>query len=314
MKPVAGALALLLCGLSDAAWAGCNSPHLAPGYCDQDGDLVADPPHDKSQWLDPEVIMVADVTTYDLLQRVDRSGRFVHYLENALKRKVRYFVARDNAEMTDAFKANRIHLVNINSGGVAQAVRCHGFVPLVQITDAGGKLAGYTMELVVPAASPIKSVRQLKGHRITFVDDTSASGYKAPLAILREQFGMLPGRDFRFDFSGRHDSSLMGVAGGIYEAAAIASGAREDLEHSKLLDAAALRVIYTSRPFPLPPWGVSNRLAPALSKRLLQALLDYRGDDAVQGPGNHFRVANYKDDWAPVRAMFGAGEAGTKCQ
>jgi phosphonate transport system substrate-binding protein len=306
----AAALALLLCCLTSAARAGCDTPHLASGYCDADGDLVADAPSDPSQWLDPDVIVVA---TYDLVQRADRASTFVRYLENTLKRKVRYFVVRDNAEMTAAFTANRIHLANFNSGGVVQAVRCHGFVPLVQIADAGGKLAGYTMELVVPASSPIKSVPQLKGHRITFVDATSASGYKAPLSVLRDEFGMLPGRDFSFDLSGRHDSSLMGVAGGIYEAAAVASGAREDLTRAKLLDAAALRVIYSSRPIPRPPWGVSNRLSPALTKRLLQALLDYQGDAVVQGAGNHFRAAHYKDDWAPVRAMFGDGAA-EKCR
>ncbi|MES2296243.1 MAG: phosphate/phosphite/phosphonate ABC transporter substrate-binding protein [Pseudomonadota bacterium] len=309
MKPYAGVLALLLCFPAAQASAGRVTPHLAPGYCDLDDDLVADAPQDKAQWLDPELIMVA---THDLLQRADH-GAFVRHLENALKRKVRYFVARDNVEMMAAFKANRIHLLNINSGAVPQAVRCHGFVPLVQGVDAGGKIAAYTMELVVPAASAIKSVPQLKGHRITFVDDSSASGYKAPLAILRDEFGLLPGRDFHFDFSGRHDSSLMGVAGGVYEAAAVASGAREDLTRAKLLDAIALRVLYTSRPIPVPPWGVSKRLAPSLSKRIQQALLSYHGDESAQGSGKHFRVANYRDDWALARAVFGGAEAGRAC-
>jgi len=298
------ALLPLLLGAALAGAAGaCKTPHLAPGLCDANQDLLADPPTDRRQWLDPTPLVMADVPTSDMQARAVRAEPFRRHLETALGRPVQYFVARDYADLLSAFHAGRVHLVNINTGSVEQEVVCAGYVPLVQPVDDKGEAAGLRMEIVVPAHSPIQRPEELKGQTLTFVDAHSMSGFKTPRALLAKDFGLEAGRDYRFDFSGRHDSSLMGVVSGLYAAAAVSSKVRRDLERARLVEPQDLRVIYSSALFLHSPWGVSHRLNPELALRLQQAMQSYVGPADALPSGARFRPADYRKEWAPVRRL-----------
>jgi len=297
-----------------AAAAPCTSPDLAPGFCDRNGDMLADPPEDKTQWLDPDPIIVGDVPTTDMTARSERIAPFLRHLEKALGRKVTYFVAKDYSDLLAAYKANRVHIVNINTGSVEKEVRCHGYVTIAQPVDAKGNIDGSTMELIVPTQSTIKTPRDLKGRKITFVDESSNSGYKTPRAILAKEFGLEAGKDYNFDFSGRHDNSVMGITNGVYEAAATGSAVRINMLRDKLIDASALRVIYASKTFPNSPWGVSYRLNPALTTRLQNAIVTYSGPENALQYGNRFKAANYKSDWAFIRELSAASGVPVVCK
>ncbi len=307
-------IACLWLPVCQSAMAECVSPDLAHGLCDRNGDMLADAPDDKSQWLDPDPIMLADVAGTDMYSHAARAAPFILHLEKILKRKVSYFAARDYSDLLLAFKANRVHLININTGSVEQEVHCNGFVPIAQPIDGAGNIAGYQMEIVVPAASAIKSVRDLKGQKITFVDENSASGYKVPRIILAREFGLEAGKDYSFEFSGRQDSSIMGATNGVYQAVAIASLFRQNLLRDKLIEASALRVIFVSKTLPHSPWGVSYRLNPALAKRLQEAIVSYDGPENVLQNGARFKVANYKTDWAFMRELSNAAGTTFNCK
>lgn len=314
LKPQALWLASIVipfCGHASAET--CNAPGLAPGFCDSDGDLIADSPGDKSQWIDPDPIVLADVPTTDMQARAERATPFLRYLEKATGRKVTYFVARDLSDLLAAFKAQRVHLLILNTGSVEPTVRCNGFVPIAQPVDAAGNLGGYRMEIVVPANSAIKTARDLKGRKITFVDEHSNSGYKTPRTILAKEFGLEAGKDYSFEFSGRQDNSIMGIANGVYEAAAVASDLHENLVRDKLLNAAAVRIIYTSRTFPHSPWGVGHRLNPALVTRLRSAFLSYTGSVGALSGNSRFRAASYKADWEFMRELSAASGKPSGC-
>ena len=46
---------------------------------------------------------------------------------------------------------------------------------------------------------------------MAFTSPTSNSGFKAPSAILKGEFGLLADKDFTPTFSGKHDNSILGV-------------------------------------------------------------------------------------------------------
>ncbi len=310
-------MCMLLCGVllwPLRAMAGCAVSYLSPGLCDRNGDMLADAPDDKTQWLDPDPIMLADVPGTDMYTHAATAAPFLQHLEKILKRKVSYFAARDYSDLLTAFKANKVHLLNINTGSVEQEVHCNGFIPIAQPIDASGNVAGYQMEIIVPATSPIKSIRDLKGRKVTFVDEKSASGYKVPRIILAREFGMEAGKDYTFEFSGRQDNSIMGAANGVYDAVTVASSARHILLRDKLIDAAVLRIIYVSKTFPHSPWGVSYRLNPELAKRLQDAIVSYAGPEDVLQNGARFKAANYKTDWAYMRELSSASGAALNCK
>jgi phosphonate transport system substrate-binding protein len=313
---VAACLALLLCLCGTPARAeGCNVPYLAPGFCDRNGAMVADPPEDKSKWLDPDPIVLADVPTSDMTNRSTEIAPFLRHLEKALGRKVIVFAARDYPDLLAAFRSGQVHVLNINAGSVETAVRCYGFVPVAQPIDTSGKIAGYRMEMIVPAGSPIKQASDLRGHKIAFVDENSNSGYKIPRTILKQEFGLEAGRDYTSEFSGRHDNSVMGVANNIYEAAPVASSEREKLTASGMVDASTFRIIYTSKTFPQSPFGIDHRLNPALAARIRDAFVQYNGAMVFgSGSRDRFRPASYKTDWAFMREMSAASGQPQTCR
>lgn len=305
---VLGSLALLTLTavLARAAEPGCVRGALAPGFCDADGDGVADSPADPKQWLSPTPLVLGAVEVGGPVTGVTGRRPDIEYLRQHLERvlgqRVIYFIARDTAELIAAFKTGKAHLAVFNTGTVAQAVQCFGFVPLAQPVDGEGRLDGYKLEFVVPAGSPIQRLADLKGHRLTLVDAYSASGAKLPKAILGKRFGWQEGRDYQVEYSGRHDISVIGLANGLYEVAAVASSVRERMIRDRVVEGSSLRVLEVGGALPRPPWGVSHRVRPDWRKRIQAALLSYSGpfghEDRVQ-----LRVARYAQDWAGVREL-----------
>jgi phosphonate transport system substrate-binding protein len=288
----------------------CQAPNLAPGYCDRDGDMVADLPEDKNRWEDPDPLVVANVPTTDLAAHPQEREAFLRYLERAIGRRVSYYVTRDYTDLLIAYREGRVHLLHLNTGSVEMEVRCHGYVPLLQALDAQGKLAGYRLEFIVPGDSKIRQMAELRGKKITFVDEKSATGYQLPRATLSREFTLEAGRDYQFEFSGRHDNSIMGVANGIYQVAPVADDVRKHLLNAKIIDPASVRVIYTSGLLPHSPWGVTHRLHPALVAKIREAFVKYRGPPWEPQNIGRYRVADYRADWQPLRDLAKAGAAG----
>src|SRR3546814_376193 len=128
----------------------------------------------------------------------------------------------DALPIFEALRSGRLHVAGVNTGSNPIAVACAGFVPFAMMAADDGSF-GYEMEIIVPADSPIKSPEDLKGKTLAFTAPTSNSGFKAPSAILRADFGLEADKDYKTAFSGKHDNSVIGVANKDYDAAAVAN-------------------------------------------------------------------------------------------
>lgn len=92
--------------------------------------------------------------------------------------------------------------------------------------------ATYRGMVVVMADSPAQTLADLKGKRVAFPDQASASGHLYPRALMLEQ-GVNPDTDFaETSFSGGHDSALLALLKCSADAACCYDDAR-----TKLLDA-----------------------------------------------------------------------------
>src|SRR5262249_22634414 len=150
---------------------------------------------------------------------------------------------------------------------VPSAVNSGGLVPLCTIGRDDGNIASNYCQIIVPAASPIQSLGDLKGHMLTFTSLGSNSGYKAALVLLRDR-GLLPQRDYSVRFSSSHDASIQGISKGEYEAAAVASELLQRAVASGSADKAKIRIIETSKPFPPATIGCAHDLAPELVEKI----------------------------------------------
>jgi phosphonate transport system substrate-binding protein len=295
----------------------CPRGDLDRRYCDRNGDLVADPPTDPGQRLDPETLIFAYTPVEDPAQFRGVWAGFLEHLSATVGRPVRFFPVQSNAAQIEAMRAGRLHVAGFNTGSVPLAVNCAGFVPMTMMARADGSF-GYEMEILTRRDSGIESVRDLRGRTLAFTSPTSNSGFKAPSVLLEDEFGLVAGRDFEPAFSGRHDNSVLGVFHRDYDAAAVANivigqvlergvGSRDDL-----------RVLYRSETFPTTAYGVSNRLEPELADRVRDAFrtFEWAGSALAEEfrDEDGFMTITYRDHWEVIRRIDVASGTDWRCR
>ncbi len=263
-----------LTGMQAQAADECPRGSLDPKYCDRNNDMVADTPTDEGDVLDPKTIIFSYTPIEDPAMWSDVWARFLGHMEKVTGKKVTFFQVQNYSAQLEAMRSGRLHVAGVNAGSTPVAVNCAGFVPATQLGTPEGQW-GYTMEVIVPASSPAKTVADLKGKTIAFVSPTSATGYKAPTVILKNKFGMEVGKDYQSRFTGKHETSIIGVANDDYEAAAVAGDLIIRMDERKVIDKSKLRIIYVSDQFPGTAFGYTNRLKPELAAKIREAFLTY---------------------------------------
>lgn len=283
---------------------------LDPRYRDADNDLVADAPLNTAELIDPDPVVFSFVPTRDPGHYQAVFADLLTHLQSRIGRPVIYQTFTSRQEQLRAIRDGRVHVAGVNTGNVPLAVNACGFVPVVAPGKPGdASPQQYVMRIIVPAASSIHSINDLRGRRLTFTEPTSNSGFKAPYVILANDFGMLPDRDYRIGFSHSHQASIHGVADGSLEAAAVASDLFNRLAGQGAIDPAAVRIIYESEPFPPVAIGFTHALEPDLARRIRAALLDFRFKGAsleaefAPSGADRFVPVSYKNDYALIRRI-----------
>jgi phosphonate transport system substrate-binding protein len=228
-----------------------------------------------------------------------------------------FFPVQSYAAQYEAMRSGRLHVAGVNTGGNPVAVSCAGFVPFAMMASKDGSF-GYEMEIIVPADSAIQSPGDLKGKSLAFTSPTSNSGFKAPSALLKSEFGLVAKQDFKTAFSGKHDNSIMGVANKDYEAAAIANSVLKRMIDRKVVDAAKIRTIYKSQTFPTTGYGHAHNLHPELVAKIKQAFFTFKweGSDLQKEfkKEGSFVGIHHKSDWAVIRKIDAANGVKYACK
>ncbi len=286
-------------------------------YCDRDNDLVADLPMDPGQWQNPSTIIFSYTPVEDPAVYAKVWDGFTNHMSKVTGKKVMFFPVQSYAAQYEAMRSGRLHVAGVNTGGNPVAVSCAGFVPFAMMASADGSF-GYEMEIIVPADSDIKSVADIKGKSMAFTSPTSNSGFKAPSAILKSEFGMLPDRDFKAAFSGKHDNSIMGVANKDYEAASIANSILTRMIDRGVVEKSKIRTIYRSQTFPTTGYGHAHNLDPTLVAKIKQAFFTFQweGSDLKKEfkKEDRFISIHHKSDWDIIRKIDKANGVSYSCR
>ena len=195
---------------------------LGSRFQDADGDMVADTPSDPGKHIDPSTLIFAYTPVEDPAVYAKVWKGFLEHMEKVTGKKVQFFPVQSNAAQIEAMRAGRLHIAGFNTGSNPIAVACAGFKPFATMASADNSF-GYEMEIITYPGSGIEKVQDLKGKKLAFTQETSNSGFKAPSAILKAEYGLEARKDFEPVFSGKHDNSVLGVANKDYPAAAIAN-------------------------------------------------------------------------------------------
>ena len=278
-------------------------------YCDEDRDLVADPPKEPGKLVSPDPLIFTYVPVEDPAVYETAWSDFVKHLEKVTGKKTKFFGLQNYAAQIEAMRSGRLHIAAYSTGSVVYAVNLAGAVPFsIMRTPAG--LSAYHVWLIAGAKNDrIKTVADLKGKRVAHVSQTSNSGHQAPVYFF-SRMGVVPGKDYQIAFSGKHDTSALGVINGDYDAAVVADTVMQRMAARNVLKASDYKVVWTSPPFPTAGFVYAHNLEPRLVERIKEAFTSFNFEGTSVGkefkPRVGFMPLNYARDWEPVLAVLKA--------
>ncbi|SEN74081.1 phosphate/phosphite/phosphonate ABC transporter substrate-binding protein [Palleronia pelagia] len=291
---------------------------LGDRYSDEDGDLIADIPTDESELLDPSTLIFAYTPVEDPAVYAEVWQGFLDHMSEVTGKNVQFFPVNSNAAQIEAMRAGRLHVAGFNTGSNPLAVACAGFRPFAMMAAEDGSF-GYEMEIITYPGSGISEVADLEGKSLAFTSETSNSGFKAPSAILKAEFGLVAGEDFETAFSGAHDASILGVANQDYIAASIANSVKDRMLDREVVTPDQIEVVYQSQTFPTTAYGTVYNLTPELQDAIREAFFsyDWEGTALAEEFGRNgedkFIEITFQENWEVIRTIDEANGVSYDC-
>ncbi|MBV6649769.1 MAG: phosphate/phosphite/phosphonate ABC transporter substrate-binding protein, partial [Hoeflea sp.] len=277
-----------------------------------------DIPTDAAELIDPDTLIFAYTPVEDPAVYKEAWSDFLTHLDKITGKKSVFFPVQSNAAQIEAMRSGRLHIAGFNTGSNPLAVNCAGFRPFTIMASEDGGF-GYEMEIITYPGSGVEKVEDIKGKTMAFTSETSNSGFKAPSALLKAEYGMVAGTDFEPAFSGKHDNSILGVANKDYPAAAIANSVMSRMIEREVITADQVKSIYKSQTFPTTGFGVVYNLKPELQEKIKEAFFTFPWEGSSlkkefeKSNEGQFLEMNYKDFWEVVRKIDAANGVEYTC-
>jgi len=189
------------------------------------------------------------------------------YLEQQTGARVELTVPLNYAAVVEAFGADKVDVAFFGGFTYVQAHKRFDARPLVQRER---DQAFHSLFVTQPDAG-IASLADLKGHSFAFGDVNSTSGHLMPEYFMR-QAAVDPDVIARAIYTGGHDATALAVANKKVDAGALDEAVYGKLVKDGKLDAAKLKVFYTTPPFLDYVWCARKGLDPALAEAFSAAM------------------------------------------
>jgi len=271
--------------------------------CDNNNDLVADEPL-KKDILNLKSLNLAFATIEDASFYEQVYGEFIAHLKICMKMPILVYPVYQEQSVIDAMKSSKVHIASFGAGATMMAVNQAGAIPFAS-RGSNSESEYYQLWLITKRNSPYKKITDLKNTKIAHATPSSVSGNLAPRALFPE-LGLKPDIDYKVEFSGRHDKSILGVKNGFYEAAAVASDVFKRMVISKEINQDDFNIIWKSSNFPTNSFSYSYNLAPNIKKNLQNCFYKYRFNEKnknLLGGNDEFVPVSYIKDWDIVRKV-----------
>lgn len=226
------------------------------------------------------------------------------YLEKKLGVKVKVFTATDYTGVIEAMKKKRVDIAWFGPLSYYLAEQEAGAEAFAVGVNEKGK-STYRSIFVVPGDSPAKSLKDLKGKSVAFVDPASTSGGLMPTYMVKKATGMMPEQFFgKFTYAGSHDAAELAVKNRTVDAAA-----DNDITYPKMLAKGLItkesnRILLESSDLPGSPLVYRRDLPADLKHKIQDAIITAHKDVKVSGYGNIIRYDAVKPaDYQLIRNM-----------
>jgi len=225
--------------------------------------------------------------------------KLAEYLSRTLSVPVEVVVGSSYGDSIERLAAGEFDLVELSPLSYANASQRVKLNCLVQsIADGSATASGY---IFVRDDSSRKTLEDLRGGTLGFVDPMSTSGYLYARKLLKDR-GLDLQKDFaRVEFLGNHEAVLLAVKEGRVDAGATYQGAFSALKRSKGVDPLTFRVVAKTLRTPRDIFCVRPEVPDEVAHAITDALLAITGRDRagreILGPLsiNGFRPAEDSD-------------------
>ncbi|WP_416906929.1 MAG: phosphate/phosphite/phosphonate ABC transporter substrate-binding protein [Polymorphobacter sp.] len=226
---------------------------------------------------------------------------------------VKIYKAADYNGVIQALASGQLEMATMGPAAYANARAQMGekVEPILATRTAEG-VSGYYSSIVVRADSPYRTLDDLKGKSVGYVDFNSASGYVFPRYTLKQQ-GYDPDSFFgQSSISGGHVQGVLALDNGQFDAAffvasdgtpksGFSSGSIYSLARRGLVKVEDFRIIWTAGPIPNSPYVIRADRPQPLKDILRGALaaLPYDEPEIWEqiglAPGNDFKPTKAAD-------------------
>ncbi|MCW5313602.1 phosphate/phosphite/phosphonate ABC transporter substrate-binding protein [Nostoc sp. KVJ3] len=229
----------------------------------------------------------------------------IEKVQNAIASSVDFQITKDYEQIIDWLVQDKLDMAYLGPLSYLEAVdRGAKIEPLVAPIDKNTGQPWYRACIIVQQDSSIKTLKDLKGKRIAFVDKLSTSGYLMPLATFKK-LGIDYNRDFaQVLYAGSHSKSIAALEDNIVDAAATNIPSYLKWQKSGKLTPKKFRILWESAPIPNSPIVVSKKLPPELIQRLKQAFISSpEGLEDIIGTESAGYTLVSPSDYAPIEQL-----------
>ena len=211
---------------------------------------------------------------------------FARVLTQLVGTLVRVFIAADYAGVIEALRSQNVDLAFVHPVGYVLASREAGCRIIAK--DVWHGKTSFTARLWVHEESNIRTLEELRGKTIAFVDPASSSGYIYPMVLLIKH-GLIKNRDPKTFFkevlfAGSHDAALLALLSHNVDATASFDTAPQQYlkvpchadATKQCADEARIRQLrYVGETEPIPEAGICGRpdLDPLVVRKVFEALM-----------------------------------------
>lgn len=202
------------------------------------------------------------------------------YLSERLGVKVEVFTASNYIGVVEGLGSGSVDFGIIPPFSSLLAQKQSNAKPILTSKGKTGK-PGYTAELYVRKDSGIKSLQDVKGKKVAFVDPSSSSGYIYPGAMLVNA-GLNLDKDISYQFSGGHDKSLQLLLNKDVDVIATFDGVEDRYAKDFPQAKTDIQKLATSDMIPGVMVTTSSKMDKELQEKLEKALRDIEKDPKMK--------------------------------
>jgi len=198
-------------------------------------------------------------------------------LQEKLGVPINIYIAKNYGDLTKAMEGGLVDFAFLSAMTFVEAESAGAKVLLKKVWDG----PFYYSAIITPQHSKIKSIKDLEGKRIGWVDEKSASGHLYPEVMLIKK-GFKPSLFFKEQkYFGQHEAAVKGLFAGAVDAIAVYADDKNAKTGAwtRFAPKSKVKVLWVSSPIPNDPFCVRQAFYaqyPKFTHEMMFALQDFK--------------------------------------